>query len=185
MPRGFARTKISGTTARTRQCNRAGAKAVSFQLSGCTPRTGLIISSAKKSRDGLRLHRPLENQASAPLTQSGCHADQVRTGAPSMRCRGSRHAGGPRPARGNRKPAAQQYLSCGHRHPLQHAILSENQASPPACGLLLRQPEELLQVREIAVRAISGRNADLRASRKADINGSRAEIKLAQGDQHS
>ena len=42
---------------------------------------------------------------------------------------------------------------CGHRHPVQHAILSENQASPPACRLLLWQPEELLQVREIVVRA--------------------------------
>ena len=41
----------------------------------------------------------------------------------------------------------------GHRHPVQHAILSENQASPPACRLLLWQPEELLQVREIVVRA--------------------------------
>jgi hypothetical protein len=45
---------------------------------------------------------------------------------------------------------------CGHRHPVQHAILSENQASPPACRLLLWQPEELLQVREIVVRANSG-----------------------------
>ena len=44
----------------------------------------------------------------------------------------------------------------GHRHPVQHAILSENRASPPACRLLLRQPEELLQVREIVVRAMSG-----------------------------
>ena len=43
---------------------------------------------------------------------------------------------------------------CGHRHPVQHAILSEKQASPPACRLLLWQPEELLQVREIVVRAI-------------------------------
>ena len=41
----------------------------------------------------------------------------------------------------------------GHRHPVQHAILSENQASPPACRLLLWQLEELLQVREIVVRA--------------------------------
>ena len=45
---------------------------------------------------------------------------------------------------------------CGHRHPVQHAILSENQASPPACRLLLWQPEELLQVREIVVRATTG-----------------------------
>ena len=58
---------------------------------------------------------------------------------------------------------------CGHPHPVQHAILSENQASPPACRLLLWQPEELLQVREIVVRARSGRNADLRAYSKADI----------------
>ena len=41
----------------------------------------------------------------------------------------------------------------GHRHPVPHAILSENQASPSACRLLLWQPEELLQVREIVVRA--------------------------------
>ena len=34
----------------------------------------------------------------------------------------------------------------GHRHPVPHAILSENQASPSACRLLLWQPEELLQV---------------------------------------
>ncbi len=45
---------------------------------------------------------------------------------------------------------------CGHRYPLQHAILSENQASPPACRLLLWQPEELLQVREMVVRANTG-----------------------------
>ena len=45
----------------------------------------------------------------------------------------------------------------GHRHPVPHAILSENQASPSACRLLLWQPEELLQVREIVVRATSGR----------------------------
>jgi hypothetical protein len=44
---------------------------------------------------------------------------------------------------------------CGHRRPVQHAILSENQASPPACRLLLWQPEELLQVREIVVRVES------------------------------
>ena len=45
----------------------------------------------------------------------------------------------------------------GHRHPVPHAILSENQASPSACPLLLWQPEELLQAREIVVRATSGR----------------------------
>ena len=38
---------------------------------------------------------------------------------------------------------------CGHRHPVQHAILSKKQASPPGRRLLLWQPEELLQVREI------------------------------------
>jgi hypothetical protein len=44
---------------------------------------------------------------------------------------------------------------CGHRHPVQHPILSENQASPPACRLLLWQPKELLQVRELVVGASS------------------------------
>jgi hypothetical protein len=42
-------------------------------------------------------------------------------------------------------------LDFGHRHPVQHATLSENQASSPACRLLLWRPEELLQVREIVV----------------------------------
>ena len=54
-------------------------------------------------------------------------------------------------------PQGSSTSDCGHRHPVQHAILSENQASPPACWLLLWQPEELLQVREIVVRATSGR----------------------------
>ena len=47
---------------------------------------------------------------------------------------------------------------CGHRHPVQHAILSENWANPPARRLLLWQPEELLRVREIVVRARSRRS---------------------------
>ena len=46
----------------------------------------------------------------------------------------------------------------GRHHPVPHAILSVNQASPSACRLLLWQPEELLQVREIVVRAISRTN---------------------------
>jgi len=41
----------------------------------------------------------------------------------------------------------------GHRHPVRHAILSENQASSPACRLLLWKREELLQVRELVLRA--------------------------------
>jgi hypothetical protein len=44
---------------------------------------------------------------------------------------------------------------CGRRHPVQLAIRGENLASPPACRLLLWEPEELLQVREIVVRATS------------------------------
>ena len=61
---------------------------------------------------------------------------------------------------------------CGHRHPVQHAILSENQASPPACRLLLWQPEELLQLREMAVRANScrvGLRCDLSVRSALDI----------------
>jgi hypothetical protein len=60
-------------------------------------------------------------------------------------------------------------LDCGHRHPVQHAILSENQASPPACRLLLWQPEELLQVREIEQRANCGRLCTINLARQRTL----------------
>jgi hypothetical protein len=55
---------------------------------------------------------------------------------------------------------------CGHRHPLQHAILSENRANPPARRLLLWQQEELLRVREIVVRAMCGLSHPMNRSGK-------------------
>ena len=57
---------------------------------------------------------------------------------------------------------------------MQHAILSENQASPPACRLLLWQPEELRQVREIVVRAKCGRSSRCAAASPPAASGTPA-----------
>jgi hypothetical protein len=53
-------------------------------------------------------------------------------------------------------PQGSSASDCGHRHPVHHAILSESQATPPACPLLLWEPEETLQVREMVVKAMCG-----------------------------
>ncbi len=53
-------------------------------------------------------------------------------------------------------PQGSSASDSGHRHRCGMAIFSENQASLPACRLLPWEPEELLQVRKLGVRANCG-----------------------------